>query len=304
MKKDQVTGNSKEMNLETMSEQTENSNPVDPSGDFFAALENEVNGAIQEQTTAEKGTTTGTDMATQVEQPAKVSEANWDGDENPYKKRYGDSSREAQKMKQELDNLRPFVPVLEAMKKDSGLVEHVRDYLQTGGAPTQAVEKKLGLPEDFEFDANEAVTSPDSDSGRLLNTYVDGAVQARVKQMVQSEKDNVTKIQQKARKQKEESEFKEKHNMTDEEFTQMVGNAQQHTLTLEDVYYLVNRDKSAANIADNTKKDMLKQMKNVQSMPTSAGSTNSAGSANKSQDDQLFDSILGSDSNFDKLFGG
>ena len=302
MKKDQDKGNSKELNLDIASEQQQLNDSNAPSGDFFEALENEVNGAIQEKTTAEKGDTAGPTQATQ-QQPAKVSETNWDEDDNPYKKRYGDSSREAQKMKQELDNLKPFVPVLEAMKKDSGLVEHVRDYLQNGGAP-QSVEKKLGLPDDFQFDANEAVVSPGSDSAKLLNTYVDGAVQARVKQMVQAEKANVTKIQQKAQKSKEEADFKNKHNMTDEEFAAMVGNAQKHTLTLEDVYYLVNRDKNAANIASNTKKDMLKQMKNVQSMPTSAGSTNSAGSADRSQDDQLFDSILGSDESFDKLFGG
>ena len=302
MKKDQDKGNSKELNLDSASAEQSAIESNDPSGDFFAALESEVNGAIQEKPTAEKGDFAGPDQATQ-QGPAKVSETNWDQEENPYKKRYGDSSREAQKIKQELDNLKPFVPVLEAMKKDSGLVEHVRDYLQSGGAP-QAVEKKLGLPDDFEFDANEAVVDPKSDSAKLLNTYVDGAVSARVKQMVQAEKENVTKIQRKAQKGKEENDFKQKHNMTDEEFAAMVGNAQKHTLTLEDVYYLVNRDKSAANIASNTKKDMLNQMKNVQSMPTSAGSTNSAGSANKSQDDQLFDSILGSEQSFEKLFGG
>jgi hypothetical protein len=299
MIKDQVKDNSKDMNLDTMSEQAEN---FDSSGDFFEALETEVNGAIQE-TTAEKGQTDGPVKETQQEEPAKVSEANWDAEDNPYKKRYGDSSREAQKMKQELDNLRPFVPVLEAMKKDSGLVEHVREYLMNGGAGA-GVEKKLGLPDDFEFDANEAVTNPDSDSGKLLNTYVDGAVKARVKQMVDNEKQNAKVVQQKASKAKEEKAFKEKHKMTDEEFQNMVDNAKKHTLTLEDVYYLVNRDKNAAQVADATKKDMLNQMKKVQNMPTSTGSTNSAGSANKSQDDQLFDSILGSDSSFEKMFGG
>ena len=91
--------------------------------------------------------------------------------------------------------------------------------------------------------------------------------------------------------------------MTDQEFEAMVSTAKDHKLTLEDVYFLVNKDKAANKIADSAKKDMLNQMKNVRSIPASNSNVNNAGTASKSKDDQLFDSILGSDGDLDSLFG-
>lgn len=45
------------------------------------------------------------------------SNVTWDDENNPYKKRYTDSSREAVKLNQQLRELSPFIPVLNAMKK-------------------------------------------------------------------------------------------------------------------------------------------------------------------------------------------
>ena len=55
------------------------------------------------------------------------------------------------------------------MKKDSGLVDHVRDYLQSGGKPDKTMKEKLKLDDDFVFDPNEAYEDPDSDSGNFSN---------------------------------------------------------------------------------------------------------------------------------------
>ena len=43
----------------------------------------------------------------------------------------------------------PFIPVLDAMKNDSGLVDHVRSYLTGGGKPSTTIQERLGLDEDF-----------------------------------------------------------------------------------------------------------------------------------------------------------
>ena len=91
--------------------------------------------------------------------------------------------------------------------------------------------------------------------------------------------------------------------MNDKEFQSMVAKAKEHTLTLEDIYYLMNKDKTTANVASNTKEQMLDQMKNMKNMPASVGGVNSAGSANKSEDDKIFESILGSDDKLDSMFG-
>ena len=101
---------------------------------------------------------------------------------------------------------------------------------------------------------------------------------------------------------KSEVEFKQKHNMSDVEFTEMKKIAQDRVLTLDDVYYLINRDAVNTNVAQNTKADMLNQMKNVRNIPTSQSGTNSTGTANDPNKD-VFDSILGLDNEADNLFG-
>ena len=65
---------------------------------------------------------------------------------------------------------------------------------------------------------------------------------------------------------------------------------------------VLNRDKTAANVAKSTKKDMLNQMKNVRDIPTSASDSNNQG---KTQDanSAVFDDILGLDGDVDNLFG-
>ena len=276
-----------------------------PEVDFFTALEDQVNGAIQEPTT-EVNEGVGPEEVTQQTQNKQVSENQgdvWESGENPYKKRYSDSSKEARKMNEELETLRPFVPILNAMRQDGNLVEHVKNYLVNGGAPAQSVSDKLNLPEDFVYDGQDAMTDPNSDSAKVLNSHVDELVQRKVAGMISNEKKALAANQAKAKRAQEEIEFKKKHSMTDEEFENMVGKAKKHTLTLEDVYYLMNKDKASQNVASSTKQEMLNQMKNFQNMPSSVGGVNSTGSAKKSGDDQLFDSILNSDKNIDSLFG-
>ena len=286
MKKDQTKGNSVQ---------------ADPSDDFFAALEDKVNGAIQD--TTETVSDNGPEQATQKSEANEVSVNEWESDNNPYKKRYSDSSREAKGMNEELTRLKPFVPLLDAMRKDGKLVNHVKDYLINGGPPAQSVQDKLNLKEDFTYDPQEAMTDQDSDSAKVLNAHVDQLVQRKVKTIIDGEKAQIVESRKAQKLKSDETAFKEKHNMTDEEFTAMVGKAKEHKLTLEDIYFLMNKDKANANVANNTKQDMMNQMKNMKDMPSTVGATNSAGSADKSEDDQIFDSILGSEQKIDSLFG-
>ena len=286
MKKDQTKGNSVQ---------------ADPSDDFFSALENKVNGAIQD--TTENVSKDGPEQVTQKSEANEVSVNEWESDNNPYKKRYSDSSREAKGMNEELTRLKPFVPLLDAMRKDGKLVNHVKDYLINGGPPAQSVQDKLNLKEDFTYDPQEAMTDQDSDSAKVLNAHVDQLVQRKVKTIIDGEKAQIVESRKAQKLKTDETAFKEKHSMTDDEFTAMVGKAKEHKLTLEDIYFLMNKDKANANVANNTKQDMMNQMKNMKDMPSTVGATNSAGSADKSEDDQIFDSILGSDGKLDSLFG-
>jgi len=285
-------------------ESAEQSNPG--SNDFFDALEEEVNSGIQDPNEATHEDV-GPDMAYVPEETQYTSE---DGSNNTvqsegstdWKKRYADSSREAVKLKERMNELNPFVPVLEAMKNDSGLVSHVREYLVNGGTPAKTIKEQLNIDDDFIFDANEAMSEPDSDSAKLMNAHVDGLVQKRVGTIVETEKRNANVYQAELARKKEEQEFREKNNMSDEEYELFVAQAKEHVLSLEDVHYLVNRDKVAANTANATRTDMLNQMKNVREMPASASGANSQG-GKTSPDDDIFEGLLDLDGGVDNLFG-
>ena len=268
------------------------------SGEFFDQLENDVNGGIIDDEATY-------DAPTEVTQPnpgpQEVTQGSNDANQVDWEKRYKDSSREAQKMNTELSNLKPFVPVLEAMKNDAGLVNHVRDYLEGGGS-TKSVQEKLGLGEDFNYDHNEAMTNPDSDSGKVFQSHIDSTVNQRVGQMMNVEKQKNMQAQQQSNMQREIKDFKSRHKMSDDDFADLQSAAQTRKLTLDDVFYLVNKDKNNQNVASNTRKDMLNQMKNVRNIPTTASGANSQGTDKAPQDD-IFDALLDTDSDLDKMFG-
>ena len=269
--------------------------------DFFEALENDVNGAIQDETPNSEVTQTpnsGPEQVTHV----NSEEGSNNETQIDWQQRYKDSTREAQRLHGEMSELKPFVPVLNAMKNDSGLVDHVRNYLTGGGKPSATIQDQLGLGEDFVFDAHEAMSDTDSDSAKLMNAHVDRMVQSRVGQMIGAEKKRATETQAEINRQSEEKAFRETHPMTDQEYEGFVSAAKEHILTLEDVHYLLNKDKTAANTANSTKKDMLNQMKNVRNIPTSASGANSQGSKEQSMEDNVFNALKSVDDSLDNLF--
>ena len=280
------------------------SDPED-SRAFFEQLESSVNGMVTDgEATTETETTqseSGSNMVTRNE--SQGSNLDWDNENNPYKKRYADSSREAVKMNQQLNELKPFVPVLTAMKKDSGLVDHVREYLQNGGKPDTSIKQQLNLPEDFEYDANEAVEDPDSNSAKLMNAQIDKVVNQKVGKVLEKEKMNAESMQKKLIQRRQEIDFIKKHNLSKEDFLDFKRQAQSKRLSLDDIYYVLNKDKSNTNVANSTKQDMLNQMKNVRDIPTSTSDSNNQGTAQKSKSDDLFDAVLSVDGGLDELFG-
>jgi hypothetical protein len=280
-------------------------NVFDSNGDdFFDALEQNVNSMVQDETpVTEAEVTPDTQGSNNVTAEAEGSQ---NTEVDNLKKRYSDSSREAQSLRAQLNELKPFIPVLDAMKQDSGLVSHVRNYFTDGGAVPENVKEQLNLDEDFEFDTDEMVANPESKSRQVFDTMVDKVVQKRANEILQSERANAQQAQQKVALRKQAEDFKEKHGMTEEDFKAFVNEAQtkfsQSALSFDDMYMLVNRGKVNQNVANATKKDMLNQMKNVRDIPVSQGSSNNAGVANNPNND-VFDALLNSDGNIDELFG-
>jgi hypothetical protein len=279
-----------------------NQKPELDSSSFFGALEDQVNGSIQDETSTEAThqVPSGSEQVTHDSIPDGSN--NVIQDNSGWEKRYKDSSREAVKLKEELDNLKPFAPVLEAMKKDSGLVSHVRDYLVNGGKPAKSIQEQLNLGEDFVFDQQEAMSDPESDSAKLMNAHVDQLVQRRVSQVLTSEKKKNQAAVQQHSKEANEKAFREKYNMTDDQFANFVDQAKKHVLSLDDVHYLLNRDRAAENTASSTRQDMLSQMKQVRDMPATASGANSQ-AKERDPDSDIFDGLLKLDGGVDNLFG-
>jgi hypothetical protein len=272
------------------------------SEDFFDQLDNEVNGGIIDDTEVTQSQPNGSEQVTHATQDNGSNNVDQSTDSTDWKKRYEDSSREAVRLSDQYKSVEPFVPVLEAMKNDSGLVDHVRDYLVKGGKPAKSIQEQLNIDEDFVFDQQEAMTDPDSDSAKIMNAHVDTMVQQRVSQMLKAEQGRAQQIQQAKARTTEEQAFKDKHKMSEADFETFKGKAQKHIMSLDDVNYLLNRDTNNTNVANSTKKEMLSQMKNVRNMPTSASGANSQG-VERSESDDVFDVIKGLDGGVDNLFG-
>ena len=137
---------------------------------FFDNLENQVNGSIIDDTAeVTQQQTSGSEQVTHNTQSVGSENVEAPVDNGTdWKKRYEDSSREAVRLSEQYKSVEPFVPVLEAMKNDSGLVDHVRDYLKNGGKPAESIQQSLGLDEDFVFD--QKITDNVSDRGVLKGT--------------------------------------------------------------------------------------------------------------------------------------
>ena len=298
---EETKGNS-EIGMEADSFEEAEAKTSTGSSEFFDQLENQVNGGIID-TEVTQNQESGSEQVTHVQHDDgsdNVTQSS--NDSTDWKKRYEDSSREAVRLADQYREVEPFVPVLQAMKNDSGLVDHVRNYLVNGGQPEKSIQDHLGLEEDFMFDQQEAMTDPDSDSAKLMNAHVDRLVQGRVGQMIQAEKQRSQQVQQANARVTEEQSFRDKNSMSDKDFETFKAKAQEHVMTLDDVNYLLNRSQNNENVANSAKKDMLNQMKNVRNMPTSASGANNQ-DPGRSESDEVFDAIKGLDEGVDNLFG-
>ena len=273
---------------------------------FFDSLESDVNSVITQDNSTDKEQVT---PSTKVGDPSEtgnsgelVEETKTEPDTD-WQKRYSDSSREAQRLSAEVKNLEPLKPLLEVMQKDPKLIPYIREYLESGGKPDQTVQEKLRLDEDFVFDSHEAVTNPESDSAKVMNHMVNQQVEQRMQKHLKSERQRINATRAKGEMQKAEEDFKERHNLTNDEFKDFQEKAKGHRMTLDDAFYLVNRDKVQQNVANASKEDTLRQMKNVRDIPTTQAGSNNAGEVKKSQGDQILDVLQNIDGGVDDLFG-
>ena len=259
------------------------------SGDFFESLDTSVNSGIID---SEYSQSTSQDLGDNT--PASPSGVQEQGDD-ALQKRYSDSSREAKRLNGKLTEIEPYMPILDAMREDPNLIQHVRNYFEGGGQAPESMAQNMELPEDFQFDPDDAFTDPKSDSAKLFGATVDGIVQRRLNNELGKQK---TENQRLAR----ETAFRQKVDMTEDEWSTFVDFAKNKSLELDDIYYLMKRKERESNIADNARQQVATQMRKVQEQPRSLATAGSV-PVETSQDDQVFDALLGIDQKLDNAFG-
>jgi len=261
------------------------------SNDFFETLDRQVNGAILDepsQPTSEISDNTQTSPNAEVQ--SEVS-----NEVDTLQKRYGDSSREAKRLNGKLSEIEPYMPILDAMREDPNLITHVRNYFEGGGQTPQTMTEKLNLDEDFAFDADDAFSQPESDSAKVLSSTIDGIVQRRLNGALQGQKVENQKLAK-------ETGFRQKHEMSDEQWSNFTEFAKSKSLELDDIYYLMNRKNRDGKIADNVRQEVHNKMREVQQQPGTLATQGST-AVEQSPDDSVFDAILGSTNELEKAFG-
>ena len=296
----------KEGNSEQVVETVMDTMVEDSNADFFDALETQVNGAIQD-TPVEQAEVkepvpeqVTPKMDTSPREVPQTPSMNWDDEGNPYKVRYSDSTREAQKLKAENDKLKPYESLISVLEQDAELVNVVRDYLDKGTKPN--MKESLNLGDDFVFDMDEAISDSNSKSAQVFNSYVDRVASKRVSDTISTERQKAKQAAQKRNLQSQTKKFVKANDMDEGQFKELSNWAQTHQLSWDDIHYLKNRDKANTKIANNSKQQVLDQMKNVKSVPATASSAGGEVPGEGDHNNAIFDLIQKADNNLENVF--
>lgn len=253
---------------------------------FFEELDRQVNGAVLESNVepnkstqkkeSGKSQNSGTGDNAEVHDPAKELET--------LKKRYSDSSAEAKRLHDKLKSIESYEPIIELLRSDPNFANVVSGYLDKRIQSPDDTFAALDLPEDFMYDAEEAIRNPNSESARVFQAAVDRMVQKRIAereaiaQRSQSESQMIQELQS-------------KYELSGDEVNELMEFAKQKTLTLEDIYFLKNRENIPAKVQQQAAKERQEQMKKMRQNPGSLA-TLSADSNADTEEADLFSAIL------------
>jgi hypothetical protein len=269
----------------------------DDSQAFFDALDKSANGIVYDDEPSQSTSEMDTDNnVSQSPEDGNVSQTSNNTDAGNLQDRYSASSREAKRLNSKLSELEPYMPILDAMKEDPKLITHVRNYFEGGGNAPTSMKEQLNLGEDFMFDGNEAFDNPDSDSAKVLNATVDGLVQRRLSDFSRRQSTENERLNS-------EEDFKQTHDMNPDDWKEFVNFAKNKKLSLDDIYYLKNREARDRNIQRAAQDEVSKQMQSVGNRPQSLSSAGSTPQPDASPDDNVFDQLLGGEDTINRLLG-
>lgn len=203
-------------------------------------------------------------------------------------KRYGDSSREAIKLRTQLNELEPFMPIFDKMKEQPALVDHMIAKIKEGERPASPKEA-LGLDDDFVFDPEEAISDINSDSAKVLR-YM-GKVEA---DKIVKETDRKNQSLRATEKEQENFDnFVKSRNLTEKDTDELKQFMREYRMSLDDVYLLMRKGDFAKNIAKKSREETLKQINAARALNGDSLGTRESELFDTSDDDKAFDEFFG-----------
>ena len=269
------------------------------SGDFFGDLEQQVNGSIVDDVITDVVKSQARPPATPQKDPEQQTEQPdiWESEENPYKKRHSDSSREGKRLASIVKDDDKYRELLDVMKKDPGAAQAVLNHLSGKEQQTAASNPRelFGLDKEFVFDMDDALDNSQSESASVMNNWITTVAQDIVNTKVQEIETQQEQNAKNADTRTKQQAFMKEKNWTQDQFDNWMSKVNETLAGGMDYKHLdriVSSEQTANNIANSTKKQIMNQMKNVGQYPNTVSSANSV-EKDASPDDAIFDIVKG-----------
>jgi len=264
---------------------------------------NDIDSFFAELDTGAKPDNNGADIASQAKMnelneidtaisPSQPKKAANPEDGIDWSKRYEDSSREALKLRERLDELEPQLPLIESLQKDDEFRAHVKSYFTPRSEKSEQELQEFAkeLDEDFDFDMKRAITDPNSVDAQVLRKVNKAMTEPILEDRIstsdkQRQRADETRVQREA--------LMNKYNMSVDEIDNLLDWSKSQTISLEDILFLRRRQEHMGNAGSTAKQKIAAQMNNVRSMPNMAiGGDGGAGQDEVAPDDAMFNFLL------------
>ncbi len=200
-------------------------------------------------------------------------------------------AEESARVKKAVEYYEPFI---NALNTNPEFVKHVAGFVM--GDKTEQ-KQDYGLGEDFENFNPKDLSNPNTPSGKYIRDVIAGTASQLVESRL-SEFSKRTQAEKQAdsnrmRVEREIDEFATANKVSRDEVLQALEEAKKRPMTIADVWGIVNKDKTTQKVDSEARKDVLGQMKTVQSMPRTLA-TKPSGSSGQSLQDKIFEELKSS----------
>jgi len=260
--------------------------------DYMAMLDQQVSGSMYDEGPFQENPQVPAVQPTPQPKPVEVTEP--EVDVAAVQKAYSESSREARRLAEEnrqLKQYQDYIPILDELRRDPDLVQHVNTYLE-GNDTTERVATRLGLPEDFIYDEQEAVNDFKSDSAKVLRTVMDDVVKENLRKEQFRVKQQIDAARAQDSVQRQRDAVTEKYKLSLDQVNELEDWAKDHKMSYEDIYFLKNRGTRDQQIANQAVSEVREQSQKMAQIPRTLASSGSGVTPPENIEKDVFNGIM------------